>query len=272
MVKKNYILLIYKKQYKMSYFLLTMLSFITVIANAIMIKQIAFKDNKPTCNDYILNTYLYVLLGFLIISTVILATFENGKMENILGTIFGSTVSMILFILVYIGIIIWFHTIDPKDNLLLLHIVWLLCILMFSILLYAPVKLAKMWNVLKPAVALTLLITVIVVYLGIKHGDKIITFDWDKYLRIALIGIIVVHILLLFFPPKNLATVLYILSAISLVIFVLLLLSYNKKLTERAKECYKDNNPNYPKESMGIVLKIMNIFMDIVRLMGRRRR
>ena len=119
---------------------------------------------------------------------------------------------------------------------------------------------------------LTLLITVTVVYLGIKYGDKIITFDWDKYLRIALIMLIGVYISLMFYPPNQIQTTLYILSAVSLVIFTLLLLSYNKKLTERAKECHKDNNPNYPKESMGLIIKVMNIFMDILKLMSRKRR
>lgn len=256
----------------MSYFLMAMLSLLAVVANAIIIKQTAFKDDKPTCDDYILNTYLYVLLGFLIISTVILATMETGKMEKILGTLYHSIASMILFLFIYIGVIIWFNTIDPKDNLLLLHIVWLLCILMFSVLIYPHVKLAYLWNILKPAIAVTLFITVTVFYLGLKHGDKIITFDWDKYLKWALLGLIVIYVILMFYPPNQIQTTLYILSAVSLVIFVLLLLSYNKKLAERAKECYNDNNPNYPKESMGLVLKIMNIFMNVVRLMGGRRR
>jgi hypothetical protein len=256
----------------MSYFLMAMLSLGAVVANAIIIKQTAFKNNKLTCNDYILNTYLYVLLGFLIISTIILATFENSKMQNVLKTIFGSIFSIILFLIVYVGIIIWFYMIDPKDNLLLLHIVWLLCILMFSILLYIPVQFAYLQNILKPAILVTLLITVTVVYLGIKYGDKIITFDWDKYLRIALIMLIGVYISLMFYPPNQIQTTLYILSAVSLVIFTLLLLSYNKKLTERAKECHKDNNPNYPKESMGLIIKVMNIFMDILKLMSRKRR
>lgn len=255
----------------MSHFLKVLFLLMAVVANAIVIKQTAFKEDKPTCDNYILNTYLYVLLAFVIISTLLVAGYENKMIESNIIMIFSSWMTFILFMVSYIGLIIWFHSVDPKDNLLLVHILWLLLVLYFSLLLYFPVKVADMLNVLKPAIVVTLLITVVVVYLGIKYGDKLVTFDWDKYLIMALVGIIICYFLLIFVPDNQKEKVIIGLTVVSLVVFVLLLLSYNKKLTERAEKCYEDNNPNYPKESVGIVIKIMNIFMDIARLMRRRR-
>ena len=255
----------------MTQFLKVLFLLLAVVANTIVIKQTAFKEDKPTCDNYILNTYLYVLLAFIIISTLLVAGYENKMIESNIMMIFSSWMTVIIFIVSYIGLIIWFHSVDPKDNILLVHILWLLLVLYFSLLLYMPVKVAHMLNVLKPAIIVTLFVTAIVVYLGIKHGDKLVTFDWDKYLRMALMGIIISYFLLIFVPEKDKNKVIIGITIVSLIVFVLLLLSYNKKLTERAKTCYEDNNPNYPKESVGIVIKIINIFMDIARLMGRRR-
>lgn len=256
----------------MTPFLQILLLLFATLVNIIFIKQTAFEKDKPTCDNYILNTYLYVLLGFLLISIILIATYENKDVEQFIVNIFSSWLYIILFMLIYIGLIVWFYTTDPKDNLLMVHILWLLLILFFSLLVYMPVKIANVLNVLKPAIIATLLITIVVVYCGIKYGDKLVKYDWDKYLRIGLIGIIICYFGLIFIPFKNRKQISIILSVLSLIIFVLLLLSYNKKLTERAEECYTDNNPNYPKESIGIVIKIINIFTNIAKLMGGRKK
>lgn len=55
----------------------------------------------------------------------------------------------------------------------------------------------------------------------------------------------------------------------SLVIFVLLLLSNHKKLKENADKCIDGKVvPNYPYESFGIFIKMLNIFQDLIRILG----
>jgi FtsH-binding integral membrane protein len=65
----------------------------------------------------------------------------------------------------------------------------------------------------------------------------------------------------------------YIISIISLIIFVLLLLSNHKKLKENSDKCIDGKViPNYPLESYGIVIKIVNIFQDLIRIYAMRKK
>ena len=62
----------------------------------------------------------------------------------------------------------------------------------------------------------------------------------------------------------------FIISIISLLIFVLLLLSNHKKLRENSEKCIEGKVvPNYPLESFGLYIKILNIFTDLIRILGR---
>lgn len=259
----------------MSQFLQIMLLLLAIVSNALVIKRNAFDDdNVPTCDNYILNTYLYVLFGFLLMAVVLVSSYENKTIEGYLMMIFGSIVSIVLFILFVIGIFILFYRTDPKDNLVLLHVLWLILIVIFSFMLYIPVKIGKMTGLLQTAIMITLVITVIVAYIGIKHGKTIVLFDWDKYLRFGMFGLVIAYFTLMAFPIKDDKTrdMVYTgLSIFSLTLFILLLLSFNKKLTERAEECHTDNNPNYPKESVGIIIKMINIFQDVLILLVRRK-
>jgi len=64
----------------------------------------------------------------------------------------------------------------------------------------------------------------------------------------------------------------YAISIISLVIFVLLLLSNHKKLIENSDKCIDGQViPNYPLESWRLVIKIVNVFGDLIRILAVRK-
>lgn len=249
-----------------------------IVGNIIAIKRFAY-DNElnATCDNYILNTYLYVLLGFLIASLVISLTFESKIVNNLVMTIFSSWLSVIIFIGLQFGSFILFNRINPK-NKIQLHLMWLVLILFFSILLYFPIKLSVYMNFLPIAIGLTLSLVSVLSYIGINYGKQLIKYDWDIYLRYGLLALIVINLLMPFLMPMLLKlgfsenNIYIILSLISIVIFSLLLMSYNKKLNERSKLCYKDKNPNYPKESVGLIIKIINILMDIINILARTKK
>jgi len=121
---------------------------------------------------------------------------------------------------------------------------------------------------------LTVVIVIVVGLLGYYMGDTIITFDWDYYLQFALLGLIVVLIggYMFINDMATMLTFIYVLSIIGLIIFVLLLLSNHKKLKENSEKCIDGQVvPNYPKESWSLVIKIVNIFTNLVRILGIRR-
>ena len=97
---------------------------------------------------------------------------------------------------------------------------------------------------------------------------------WDLYLSIALFGLVSAILFVPFYitTPEAMMTFLYVISIISLIIFILLLLSNHKKLKENSDKCIDGKViPNYPVESYGIVIKIVAIFKDFINILAIRK-
>ena len=86
-----------------------------------------FSGGKFTCNRYILNTYLYILISLVIISLQnIVMEQQNVPVEKVFSPM-GIGGLILLFILA-LGLLYFLMSIDPK-NVLLKHSVWLVFIL-----------------------------------------------------------------------------------------------------------------------------------------------
>ena len=240
----------------------------------ILIGNYAFKNGILTCDHYVFNTYLYVILSILLVFIVVLLNDYTGIFNSFLismsqGNIF---IVMIIPLLLLLGLMHALKTIDPT-NIFASNIVWLLLIVVLSIFIIPIIWLGRLTNVVGLAGIITVLITLIVGIAGYYYGDKIITFDWDKYLYYALIALIIVSFIGIFFlrdaNANTISLFFLIVSIMSLVIFVLLLLSNHKKLKENADKCIDGKVvPNYPYESFGIFIKMLNIFQDLIRILG----
>jgi hypothetical protein len=195
--------------------------------------------------------------------------FSNG-----LGT---AILSFIILLILLIGLTYALIKVDPT-NIALCNGIWLALVLLIGILLIPTIYLGRMTDVVGLAGILTIVIVIVVGLLGYYLGDKIITFDWDYYLNIALIILIIVAIIggifisILMRDINTLLTFMYVISIISLVIFVLLLLSNHKKLRENSDKCIDGQViPNYPLESWRLVIKIVKIFGDLIRIFAIRK-
>lgn len=251
---------------------------VIVVLICILIGNYAFKNGHLTCDHYVFNTYLYIILGILLMFIVVLINDQTGIFNKLLSIMFeGSMVKAILSFIMLIIIIAFLtnllYKINPQ-NILASNGVWLLLILIFGILLIPTIILGRLTDVIGTAGIATIVITIVIGLLGYYLGDKIVTFDWDYYLSIILGFLIIVIIGGPFFitNPETLINFFYVISIILLIIFILLLLSNHKKLKENADKCIDGKVvPNYPVESYGIIIKIINIFMDIVRILAIRK-
>jgi FtsH-binding integral membrane protein len=238
----------------------------------ILIGNYAFKNGILTCDHYVFNTYLYIILSILLVFIVVLLNDYTGFFNSFLvsmsqGNIF---IVMIIPLLLLIGLTHALQSIDPI-NIFASNIIWLLLIVILSIFIIPIIWLGRLTNVVGLAGILTVLITLIVGIAGYYYGDKIVTFDWDKYLNYALIALIIVSLIGIFFiKDGNTFSLFFLLiSIISLAIFVLLLLSNHKKLKENSDKCIDGKVvPNYPYESFGIFIKMLNVFKDLIRILG----
>lgn len=260
--------------------MLTNFTYILIILSAIVINVIAIRrysyDDKMnrTCDDYILNTYLYVILAFLIFSFMTTFLLESKHISKSIISLFDNWINVIIYLIVYAILYTLLGKTNPRNEIQS-HGIWLLLMIMLGVLMFVPVVTMKATNLLYTTITITLAIVITLAYVGVKYGDVLVNSNLDKYLTYALVGLIVLSLLVVYVPQLFAGMTGYqmilMLSIPGLIIFSLLLLSYNKKLADRAQQCYKDNNPNYPLESVGLIVKIINIALDVFRLLYARK-
>ena len=248
---------------------------IVAVVTCILIGHYAFKNGMLTCDNYVLNTYLYIILSILLMFMVILVNDKFGMFNSLLiwmsqGSRFRMIGTFILIIAVLIGLIITLQIIKP-NNIVASNIIWLTLIIVLGISLIPTIWFGRLTDVVGLAGMLTILITIVVGFLGYYYGNEIVTFDWDKYLNIALLVLIVVVIIGMFtITNQNTMYIFYMtISIIFLIIFALLLLSNHKQLKQNADKCIDGKVvPNYPVESFNIFIKMLNIFQELISILG----
>ncbi len=127
----------------MSEFAHVLIILAAIVANIIAIKRYAYdKENEPSCDNYVLNTYLYVLLQFLVISFILILSCENARLESTIIQILTTRIGFITFMVIYIGLFFTLKSLNPKRNQLALYSTWMGLISMFAILMYFPAKIS----------------------------------------------------------------------------------------------------------------------------------
>ena len=245
------------------------------VITCILIGHYAFKNGMLTCNNYVLNTYLYIILAILLIFMVVLVNDKFGIFNSFLlwmseGSMFRIIVIFIIILLILGSLLFALRTVNPT-NIVASNMIWATLILFLGIFLIPTIWFGRLTNVVGMAGMLTILITIVVGFLGYFYGNEIVTFDWDKYLNYALFMLIIVMIVgpLMITDPNSMYLFYMSVSIIALIIFVLLLLSNHKKLKENADKCIDGKVvPNYPVESFNIFIKMLNIFQDLIRILG----
>ena len=254
-------------------------SLIIITLICIAIGNYAFKNGLLTCDHYVLNTYLYILLSVFIIYLIVLINDKTGIFNDDIAYNNYGFLMLIILLIIFLCLLYMLHKIPPQD-IFKSNFVWLLLIILLGIFIIPVIELGRTTNVLGNAGLYTCIIVIITGLLGYYKGDYIVRFDWDYYLYICLaflIGIVFIGIIYIFMynpPLEKIIMFIYIISIISLIIFVLLLLSVHKTLKENADKCINGNGtviPNYPVQSFSIIIKIYNIFADLVRILGLRK-
>lgn len=254
---------------------------VIIVLICIAIGHYAFKNGLLTCDHFVFNTYLYVILAIMLMFLIVLINDQTGIFNKLLMITFSF--GLLVAIIAFIGLLALIYflskaliTTDP-NNILASNTIWLALVALIGILMIPVIYLGALTNVIGMAGMTTVAIVIIVGLLGYYAGDKIITFDWDYYLNIALMILIGVLFLGYFFisstDPNVMLYFIYITSIIGLIIFILLLLSNHKRLREDANKCAENSNnsPNYPFQSWQLVIKIANVFSNLVRILAIRK-
>ena len=252
-------------------------SLVIIVLVCIAIGHYAFKNGELTCDHYILNTFLYVILAIVLIFMLVLLNDKYGVFNSLLDFFFYSASSpFVSYIVMLILIIALSYAIVhiPPQNILASNAVWLLLVMLITIILIPSIYFGRVSGVVGIAGLITVGIVVATGLVGYYYGDSLITFDWDFYLMWALVAWIVIFMAGMWMvkTPSELVSFIYVMSIASLIIFVLLLLSYFKTLKQNANKCVDGTMvPNYPLESWKLVIKMVNVFVDMIRILGIRK-
>ena len=234
------------------------------IINILAINNYAYDDKgNVQCDNYVLNTYLYAILGFILMVTVILI----DERFNVFAKLIIQYGFFVLFglLAVMIGFVVLLHL---TTNQIMSHVYWTVLLIVLGLLLSVSVQVYGHidMNIIYMGFIITIVITAVMGFIGFKYGKSFITVDFDKYLKWALVALVISSFAGLFLNIPNLWVYL---SIAGVIIFSLLIMSYNNKLRENAKTCV---TPLYPKDSFGLIIKIANLLQDVMYLLARYRR
>lgn len=149
----------------------------------------SFENDVPSCDGYITNVYLYVLLGLLITAFSVLFIAKRRYAIT-------STKSLLAFAVAIMALFGLF-TIDPR-NVLLNHVVWLTFIIAVSVSLYVVWRYSTHRGTLTNTLIIVFLMVVGLVAL-VHIRPEWVKLSWGSTLTVALLAGILAWIVPLFF-------------------------------------------------------------------------
>jgi FtsH-binding integral membrane protein len=101
--------------------------------------------------------------------------------------------------------------------------------------------------------------------------------SWTPYILIALICLILAYLIPMIFCAFGQCNLLllnkwyYYLAVIGIILFIFVILYKTKLVIENAKKCKTPEDADYIKESSGLFISIINLFLNILSGRSRRR-
>ena len=237
------------------------ISGVTILVLAILIYHNAFANGKATCNHYILNVYLYISLAFAILacSSLVLEDRLSNNPSNMVR--FYQKYALPAFIISFIVLFGIYFT----ENVILSNLLWLLFISTLTITFFPVYNILRHQHIfMRTTISVALMVLILT---GVAFWKpNYISLSWESGLSAALLGGVVLQLVQVFFGKSDNA---YnkLLSYGFVLLFSLYLLYDTKVLQVKAANCNKllakNIYPNYPRESLGIFLDILNLFTNI---------
>tara|TARA_A100001015_G_scaffold124949_1_gene138477 strand:- start:4734 stop:5612 length:879 start_codon:yes stop_codon:yes gene_type:complete len=257
-----------------------------IIILIIIIYKNAFENNNYSCNNILVNTYLYVLISLLLFHVITLllinANLHKKYMYYLKNT--NIIVSLIFMLGLFFGLFSLFNM--YYNNILFSHLILLILIGVFSLFTSLIYVILKKYNLYNKVFYTTLLFVMVLLIIFYFKQDLIKKYLNDEYYFIILIllfVILIVEIIYMLFMGYN-KNITVTISACVLLIFGYFLLKNTEKIinitekncnialkncNENTKNvrgynnnCNLEDYPNYPQKSF-------NIFQDIIIIFKR---
>jgi hypothetical protein len=223
-------------------------------------KNVYKNTTIPTCDNYITNVYLYLLI-WIELSAIITYYYmlHPINLQNINPLIFY----FILFL--ELGMLILFHFIPPEQQILK-HLIAILFVSIGSFTFGNIMKVFNLSNdIILSLLMNTLLIFAVMSYFGFKYKDKITKKFFIIY-AIILICYLLFEIVMSFFLQfggRNQK----IITFIGLILLSIWILFKTKSLVKESETC---KFPDYVTSSLSFFITLKNIFMRLLMLKSKR--
>jgi hypothetical protein len=213
----------------------------------------SFNNDIPTCDGYITNVYIYVLLGLLIACFSVLFIAKRQYAVTGTKTLIALGVSLVSIFAMY--------SLSPSQ-VLLTHLAWLTFIISISVTLYVVWR----YTQYKGTITNTLIITILLVAgltLFAHMRPDLISLSWGPILTIILATILLALLIPMLTGYNGMGVYYKGISALLVVVFMFLILYDTKLLRVKAETCVL---PNYPADSLGLFLDIINMYTNVGNL------
>lgn len=213
----------------------------------------SFENDVPTCDGYVTNVYLYVLLGLLIVAfSLVFISKRKYAITNVK--------KLVAFIIAMVAMFSIF-SIKPR-NVLLNHLVWLVFVISMSVMMYSIWRYSEYRGVLTSSMMSVAVIFGLLTAISFMRPD-LIKLSWISGLTVALFAGILASIIPFFFESARTTGYQKALSAFLVFVFMMLIMYDTKFLIEKSKVC---TYPDYPQDSLGLFLDVLNLFNNVTVL------
>lgn len=238
------------------------LVFVTIFF-AFLVYISGFKKNKPTCNNYVVNVYLYLALSLSIMGLLIYhIPWEKSPIHPLLAIV----LSFVFIIL--ISLQEPFQT--KMSGIIFAHIYWLLFIATLSAFSWIYFKHPMFKKYLNSSILMVSLIFIVmsaIVYMYPEFFKSTYGVAMGSLLLI-LIAIIIFELANIFFRNDYANTTSFRVVSYLVIVVFSVLISYDTSRTfQLAEKCV--NYPNYPQSSVSFLLDVLNLFVRIISLQAR---
>ena len=255
---------------------------LTTIIILFIINNSAFNNSNPTCNNFVVNVYLYLAVSVLsiglfsyLINLILfgnsrkyfkpLESYEIFQNMNVFFYIFSAIMSLVLIVLIAIS------NGFENTNVIYNHIIWLLFLFFISVTLYPRLKDIDSYKYIDFALISTTVIFLVMTYFYYMFSDMFLNnmSAIGMGLLLSLVVIIIVELINIFFLSGTTSINLLKITSYIVILLFSIFVSYDTaQMAVRAEEC--TNLPNYPKFSIDFFLDLLNMFSRILFLSSKR--
>lgn len=263
---------------------------ISAIIISVIIYKNAFKNGNYTCDNLVMNTYLYVILSLVLFHIFMMYFSENIPLEMLLNVINDYSINVIIFttFAILFATLVLFRYM--YKNIVISHIILLLLVAFFGFCNSFLYTLLKMEGLYEKVILTVLFIFILFTFLFYKYKETLSQYINDKFYIIVIFSVLLVCIieLILIFTNTYSLDMMFIISSFIIGAFIYILLYHTKKLSEikktdceealkncnseDQKNCNPQNYPSYPQKSWRIFNAIIVLFQNIAELfLGKKK-